>query len=74
MSSPPRQGQEEGCSATVLAHMYAQSKKEKSMLTLVFLFLAVSILALGALRKGANSSDGIDSPEWQRRQRWYGFH
>jgi hypothetical protein len=21
-----------------------------------------------------NSTDGIDSPEWERRQRWYGFH
>jgi len=44
------------------------------MITLFFLLLALIILALGALRKGANSSDGIDSPEWQRRQHWYGFH
>ena len=36
--------------------------------------LALIILALGALRKGANSSDGVDSPEWQQRQQWYGFH
>jgi enamine deaminase RidA (YjgF/YER057c/UK114 family) len=21
-----------------------------------------------------NSTDGINSPEWERRQRWYGFH
>ena len=74
MSSPPRQGQEEGCSAAVLARMYAQRKKEKVMLTLLFLFLALIALALGALRWGANSSDGVDSPEWKRRQHWYGLH
>ena len=44
------------------------------MITLFFLLLALIILALGALRNGANSSDGIASPEWQRRQHWYGFH
>ena len=44
------------------------------MLTLLFLFLALLVLALGALRWGANSSDGVESAEWQRRQHWYGFH
>jgi hypothetical protein len=44
------------------------------MFTLIFILLALIILALGALRKGANSSDGVDSPEWQQRQQWYGFH
>jgi hypothetical protein len=44
------------------------------MITLFFLLLALIILALGASRYGATSSDGIDSPEWQRRQHWYGFH
>ena len=74
MSNPPWQGQEEGCSATVLARMYAQRKKEKVMLTLVFLFLALIVLALAALRRGADSSDGVESPEWERRQSWNGFH
>jgi NAD(P)-dependent dehydrogenase (short-subunit alcohol dehydrogenase family) len=36
--------------------------------------LALIILALGALRKGVNSSDRVDSPEWKQRQQWYGFH
>jgi hypothetical protein len=41
------------------------------MLTLIFLFVA---LDLAALRWGFNSSDGVNSPEWERRQRWFGFH
>jgi len=44
------------------------------MLTLVFLFLALLVLALGAPRWGAPSSDGVESAEWQRRQQWDGFH
>jgi hypothetical protein len=44
------------------------------MLPLFVLFLVLLVLVLGALRWGANSSDGVDSPEWQRRQQWYGFH
>ena len=74
MSSPPWQDQEEGSSATVLARMYAQRKKEKIMLTLLLLVLALIVIVLGALRRGADSSDGVESPEWERRQSWYGFH
>ena len=44
------------------------------MLPLFVLFLVLLVLVLGALRWGATSSDGVDSPEWQRRQQWYGFH
>ncbi|HKF36042.1 MAG TPA: hypothetical protein VKB35_04015 [Ktedonobacteraceae bacterium] len=44
------------------------------MVTLVILLMALIVLALGALRWGTSSSDGVDSPEWQRRQHWYGFH
>lgn len=44
------------------------------MITLFFILLALVILALVALNKGANSSDGVNSAEWQRRQDWYGFH
>jgi predicted nucleic acid-binding Zn ribbon protein len=72
--NPAWQGQEKGCSATVVAHLYAQRKKEQNMVTLFFLFMALIVLALAALRWGANSSDGVDSPEWEQRQRWYGFH
>jgi hypothetical protein len=44
------------------------------MLTLVFLLLALLVLALGALPRAADSSDGVESPEWERRQAWYDFH
>jgi hypothetical protein len=54
--------------------MYAQRKKEKKMVTLVFLLMALIVLTLSALRWGASSSDGVHSPEWERRQHWYGFH
>jgi hypothetical protein len=35
--------------------------------------VALIALALAALRLGVDSTDGINSPEWERRQRWYGF-
>ena len=44
------------------------------MVTLVFLLMALIVLTLSALRWGASSSDGAVSPEWERRQHWYGFH
>jgi hypothetical protein len=31
-------------------------------------------LALAAIRWGVNSTYDINSPEWERRQSWYGFH
>ena len=54
-----------------LSTLYAQRKKEKDMLTLLFVFPVLMILALVALRRGADSSDGIDSTEWERRQRLF---
>jgi hypothetical protein len=44
------------------------------MVTLLFLLMALIVLALAALRWGANSSDGVNSAEWQRRQHWFCFH
>ncbi len=38
------------------------------------ILIALITLALAALRWGVNSTDGINSPEWERRQRWCGFH
>lgn len=38
------------------------------------IMIALIALALSASRWGAYSTDGINSPEWERRQRWYGFH
>jgi hypothetical protein len=44
------------------------------MLTLYLLFIALLALGIAASRWGANSVDGPDSREWQRRQDWPGFH
>ncbi len=44
------------------------------MFTLCFLLIAVMLLGIAACRWGANSSDGIDSLEWKRRQEWPSFH
>jgi hypothetical protein len=40
----------------------------------IIILIALVALALAALRWGVKSTDGIYSPEWERRQRWYGFH
>jgi hypothetical protein len=40
---------------------------------LLFLLMLI-VLAIAANRWGSDSLDGPDSPEWERRQRWYGFH
>ena len=44
------------------------------MLTLYLLFSALLVFSVTAGRWGANSADGINSSEWQRRQDWPGFH
>ncbi len=49
-------------------------KEEKNMVALCFLLIALIVLDIAALQRGANSSDGINSPEWERRQNWPGFH
>ena len=41
------------------------------MLTLLFVFPVLMILALVALRRDADSSEGIESTEWERRQRLF---
>ncbi len=38
------------------------------MVILLFLLIAFVLLAVAALHWGANSSDGVNSPEWERRQ------
>jgi hypothetical protein len=44
------------------------------MVILFLLILAFVVLAVAAYHWGANSSDGVNSTEWQRRQLWFGFH
>jgi hypothetical protein len=41
---------------------------------IIIILIAQIALALAALRWGINSTDGINSSEWEHRQRWYGFH
>jgi hypothetical protein len=36
------------------------------------IFVALVVLDIAALRWGIDSTDGINSLEWERRQRWYG--
>lgn len=44
------------------------------MLILFFLIVLLVAFDIAALRWGYDSSDGVNSPEWERRQRWFGFH
>ena len=39
----------------------------------LFILMLIA-LGIAANRWGKNSIDGPDSPEWERRQRWFGFH
>ena len=40
----------------------------------IIIMIGLVALALAAMRWGVNSTDGINSPEWECRQLWYGFH
>jgi hypothetical protein len=44
------------------------------MFTLLALITLAFLLDMCALRWGVSSIDGPDSPEWERRQFWDGFH
>jgi hypothetical protein len=41
---------------------------------LIFLLVMLGTLDIASLSWSFNSNDGVESPEWERRQRWYGFH
>jgi hypothetical protein len=41
---------------------------------IIIISIGLIALALTALHWGIDSTDGINSTEWERRQRWYGFH
>jgi hypothetical protein len=43
-------------------------------MNIIIILIALVALALSAFFWGVNSTDGINSPEWERRQGWYGFH
>jgi hypothetical protein len=40
---------------------------------IAILLLALIVLDIAALRWGKDSTDGIDSPEWERRKHRLGF-
>jgi hypothetical protein len=41
---------------------------------LLILLIIVIALDLAALRWGVDSTEDVNSPEWERRQRWPAFH
>lgn len=41
---------------------------------LIIFFAVLVALDSASLRWGFKSNDGFDNLEWERRQRWYGFH
>ncbi|WP_141727656.1 hypothetical protein [Thermogemmatispora onikobensis] len=41
------------------------------ILLFLFLILLIALLDLVAILWGADSRDGLDSPEWQRRSSWF---
>jgi hypothetical protein len=53
--------------------MEPERGKEGMMAILIVLVVLVA-LDIAAMRWGFNSNDSVDSLEWERRQRWYGFH
>jgi hypothetical protein len=44
------------------------------MMALIIVLLTVIVLDIAATRWGTDSTDGMNSLEWLRRQQWYGFH
>ena len=40
---------------------------------LIIFFAVLVALDSTSLRWGFNNNDDFDNPEWERRQRWYGF-
>ena len=45
--------------------------KEGKMELVITLVLIIIVLGLVALRWGHDSRDSLESPEWERRKRWY---
>jgi len=41
---------------------------------ILIMLIVLILLDMSAMRWGVNSAESVDSPEWERRQLWYGFH
>ncbi len=50
-----------------------QDQAQEGMMEYIILLVGLIALDILALRWGHNSTDGIDSPEWERRRRRFGF-
>ncbi|HZS76595.1 MAG TPA: hypothetical protein VFA41_08260 [Ktedonobacteraceae bacterium] len=44
------------------------------MMTLFAIIFWLALLDVAAHFWGVDSRDGLNSPEWERRQLWHGFH
>jgi hypothetical protein len=47
---------------------------KEGMMEIALFILMLIALDIAAHRWGISSIDSPDSPEWESRQRWYGFH
>jgi hypothetical protein len=41
---------------------------------ILIMLIVLVVLDMAAMRWGVSSIESVDSPEWERRQCWYGFH
>jgi hypothetical protein len=48
--------------------------KRNTVETIIILLIALAVFDVAALLWGVNSTDGTDSPEWERRRNWLAFH
>jgi len=53
---------------------FFQNAERRASMEILIVLLMLVVLDIAAMRWGFNSIDNVDSPEWERRQRWYGFH
>ena len=44
------------------------------METIIILLIALAVFDIAALLWGVNSTDDVDSAEWERRRNWLAFH
>ncbi len=54
-----------------VAHLQPE---RKDMMTLFAIIFWMALLDVAAHFWGVDSRDGLNSPEWERRQLWHGFH
>ena len=51
-----------------------EKDQRRAMMALLIILLMIIALDMASLHWGVDSTDGINSLEWLRRQLWYGFH